>query len=522
MQEKLQQIENRLFELYPDYKKEIYNSTQTRYEIDTFLYRKGYLFENELLEIYSEIFQIPLKYDLDIDKMDNSLNISNDFLVYNVCFPTKIDSFKIDMLISNPYEMGKLEYIFKSMYNREINFTLTKRSNIEHLLSEKKSDIESDSAEDIETYDEHSLRNLAGEAQVIKDVNEMLNRASELKASDIHIEPEDKRFVIRFRVDGIIQEYLSLPLKKFPPIASRIKLIAGLNIAERRLPQDGRTNYQLGKDEIDIRVSTIPVMNGESIVMRLLQKDTMEYDLEKIGMDKNIKNQFENLIKRPHGIILVVGPTGSGKTTTLYSSIATLNDKSKKIITIEDPVEYKMEGLSQMQVNHKIGLTFSSGLRNIVRQDPDIILVGEIRDKETADIAINAALTGHLVFSTLHTNDAVGAITRLLDMGVENFLLSSSVVAVLSQRLVRKVCDECNGEDDNCRNCSGSGYKGRIPIFELLTIDDAIRKAVIAELDSEEINKIAIENGMVPLLENGMKKVMEGETTETEISRISN
>ena len=353
----------------------------------------------------------------------------------------------------------------------------------------------------------------------------MLSQALEQGASDIHVEPEETRTVIRFRVDGILHHYLELPLSDYPAVASRIKLIGNLNIAESRLPQDGRTNFQLGSYDIDIRISTIPVMKGESIVMRLLRKDSMRFDLSELGMSTEMKSKFETLIEIPHGIILVVGPTGSGKTTTLYSIMNRLNNAERKIITIEDPVEYKLPGLSQMQINHKIGLNFASGLRHIVRQDPDVILVGEIRDKETAEIAINAALTGHLVLSTLHTNDAVGAITRLQDMGVESFLISSVLCGVLSQRLARKICKFCDGSGKKngtkCKHCNGSGFKGRTGVYELLLIDDMLRDAINNHLSGTQLLDIAVKNGMVPLLEDGLFKVEQNITTKAEILRLA-
>jgi type II secretory ATPase GspE/PulE/Tfp pilus assembly ATPase PilB-like protein len=294
-----------------------------------------------------------------------------------------------------------------------------------------------------------------------------------------------------------------------------------LNIAESRLPQDGRTNVSLGRLQLDMRISTIPILTGESIVLRLLNKESVRFDLAQLGMSEAHLKQFEKLIRIPHGIILVVGPTGSGKTTTLYSVISQLNDSKKKIITIEDPVEYRTPGLCQVQVNPKIGVTFAAGLRSIVRQDPDIILVGEIRDRETADIAINAALTGHLVLSTLHTNDAVGAVTRLLDMGLENFLVSSALFGVLSQRLVRKICPVCQGkkQETKCRKCNGTGFKGRSGIFELLILDDEIRNAVNRNASSGELEKIAVSHGMITLAEDGAAKVAAGITTQDELNR---
>ena len=365
---------------------------------------------------------------------------------------------------------------------------------------------------------------MAGEARIVRLVNDIFTQAIELGASDIHIEPGEERVAVRCRVDGVLTEIISTPLNQFPAIASRIKLLGGLNIAESRLPQDGRTNVQLGRMELDMRISTIPILTGESIVLRLLNQESISFDQRTLGMSPQHLEQFRKLISIPHGIILVVGPTGSGKTTTLYSVISQLNDSRKKIITVEDPVEYKMHGLCQMQVNPKIGVTFAAGLRSIVRQDPDIILVGEIRDRETADIAINAALTGHLVLSTLHTNDAVGAVTRLLDMGVENFLVSSALYGVLSQRLVRKICTACGGSGSDgaggkCKRCAGVGFKGRSGIFELLFMNDELRAAVNRNASSSELQEIAVRHGMVTLLQDGEAKVAAGITTREELSR---
>ncbi|MBO5924284.1 MAG: type II/IV secretion system protein, partial [Lentisphaeria bacterium] len=334
------------------------------------------------------------------------------------------------------------------------------------------------------------------------------------------------RVVVRCRVDGVLTEILSAPIRDFPAISSRIKLISGLNIAESRLPQDGRTTFQLGRIELDMRVSTIPILTGESIVLRLLNKASVAYDLRALGMSQNMLNDFNELIQIPHGMILVVGPTGSGKTTTLYSVINQLNDNKRKIITVEDPVEYQMPGLCQMQVNSQIGVDFASGLRSIVRQDPDVILVGEIRDRETADIAINAALTGHLVLSTLHTNDAVGAVTRLIDMNVEGFLVASALFGVMSQRLVRKVCTVCNGSgkdesmpNGRCRNCNGTGFRGRTGIYEFLRVNDELREAISHNQPSSVLEKIAVKNGMKTLLEDGREKVAAGITTAEELLR---
>jgi general secretion pathway protein E len=362
----------------------------------------------------------------------------------------------------------------------------------------------------------------------------MMFLLEQLGASDIHVEPSEVDLVIRYRVDGVLITAFNPPLSQFSAIASRLKLIGGLNIAERRVPQDGRIELNIGKAQLDVRMSTLPGMHGESIVMRMLQKNAANFTLENIGMAADMCVKYRKIIKRPHGLLLVVGPTGSGKTTTLYCVLNILNTGTEKIITVEDPVEYQIKGITQVQVKSAIGLTFSAGLRSIVRQDPDIILVGEIRDKETADICINAALTGHLVLSTLHTNDAAGSISRLQDMGVENFLIASSLVAVLSQRLVRKICPSCKGSsmekfevlDDpsqtfrGCKTCGSTGYKGRLGIYELMVINEEVRHAIIANKDSTEVAKYAVNGGMIPIREDALKKVAAGITTHAEVARV--
>jgi type II secretory ATPase GspE/PulE/Tfp pilus assembly ATPase PilB-like protein len=455
-----------------------------------------------------------------------------DFLIFWGCLPAEQEGSDLTMLISDPYGLAKISYIFRKLYGYNINFQLARRSFIDRLIHAVYMDnnnTEDDIGMNIGDLDsEEALMSMASEAKIVRLVNEMFSRAIEMDASDIHVEPDEKKLSIRFRIDGKLYEAMTPPFALYPAIASRIKLVGGLNIAERRLPQDGRTDLQIGRNLIDIRISTIPTMNGESIVLRILRKDMIAFSLKNIGMGDEIREKFEQLIHLPHGIILVVGPTGSGKSTTLYSVISQLNNVEKKIITIEDPVEYRTDGIQQIQVNAKIGLDFASGLRHIVRQDPDVILVGEIRDKETAEIAIHAALTGHLVFSTLHTNDAPGAVSRLLDMGIENFLVSSSLVAVLSQRLVRKLCQACGGSGDSpddpskkCKVCHGRGFKGRVGIFELMVIDDKIRELINADSDAGTIAEAAIEAGMKPLMVDGMEKVKQGITTENEVAGIA-
>jgi len=385
------------------------------------------------------------------------------------------------------------------------------------------------------------------EAPIIRLVNSLLFQAAKDRASDIHIEPYERDLAVRFRIDGVLYDILSPPKRFQPVIISRVKIMAGLNIAEKRLPQDGRIRIRLAGKDIDIRVSIVPTAFGERVVMRLLDKATTVLKLEELGLAGIKLDLVNKLIKQSHGILLVTGPTGSGKTTTLYAGLSVINTIDKNIITIEDPIEYQLHGIGQIQVNPKIELTFASGLRSILRQDPDVIMVGEIRDLETAEIAIQAALTGHLVFSTLHTNDSFGAMTRLLDMGIEPFLVSSSVIAVMAQRLVRRVCPSCREPyqptreemeelgispqrmlgktvykpGEGCTQCKRTGYRGRTGIHELLVVDDEIRSLVMKSADAATIRRAATAKGMNTLREDGADKVVEGITTIEEILRVT-
>ena len=382
------------------------------------------------------------------------------------------------------------------------------------------------------------LRDMASEAPVIRFVNVLIARALEMRSSDIHVEPFEKEFRIRFRVDGVLREQESPPRELRAAIISRLKLMASLNIAERRLPQDGRIKIKVMGHDVDLRVSTLPTLYGESVVMRLLDRSATDfYSLSRLGFDDHMHARMEHFTKMPYGIFLVTGPTGSGKSTTLYSALKQINTPDKKIITIEDPVEYQMDGINQIHVNPNIGLTFAAGLRHIVRQDPDIIMIGEIRDRETADIAIRSALTGHFVYSTLHTNDAPSTVTRLTDMGVENYLITSSVVAVLAQRLVRTICSECRTTGDQvpnpdgrliatwhgtgCEKCNGTGYYGRQGIFELMEMNEEIRGLVMQGVDSGVLTAAALRNGMRPLREDGWLKIENGVTTVEEVIRVT-
>ena len=401
--------------------------------------------------------------------------------------------------------------------------------------------------EDIGEEDLEHLKDLASEAPVIKMVNLIMQRAIETRASDIHIEPFEQSLKVRLRVDGVLKEIDAPSVKSTAAVISRIKIMAKLNIAERRLPQDGRIKVQMLGKELDLRVSTIPTMYGESVVIRLLDKENTVFDFAALGFAGRHLQQFIDVLSQPHGIILITGPTGSGKSTTMYAALKQLNTSERKIITVEDPVEYQMEGVNQIQAKPQIGLTFASALRSIVRQDPDVIMIGEMRDLETARIAVQSALTGHLVLSTLHTNDAAGGVTRLLDMGLEEYLLTSTVNGILAQRLVRKLCTDCKKpyqaspevikelrlrrfipdgditlyKPVGCASCGGMGYRGRMAIIEFLQMTDPLRKLIMAHEEAGAIQKLAIEEGMTTMFENGLTKAVQGVTTIEEVMRVT-
>lgn len=388
----------------------------------------------------------------------------------------------------------------------------------------------------------------AEEAPIIKLVNTMISQAQRDGASDVHISPEKDKVVVRYRIDGILREVDEYPKELHSGVVSRVKVISNLDIAESRVPQDGRVRLDLENRPIDLRVSIMPTIHGENLVVRLLNLQSAVLPLEKLGMGKESLSVFNDLIKKPYGILLITGPTGSGKTTTLYGALNQINSAEKNIITIEDPVEYQLPLIRQIQVNQKVNLTFASGLRSILRQDPDVIMVGEIRDRDTANIAIQAALTGHFVFSTLHTNDAASAFTRLLDMGIEPFLVASTITGVVAQRLVRTICSECKTavsvtdaelnslklmeidpgkmpkqlyRGKGCLQCKKSGYKGRSGLFELLVPDPAIQKMVLQKSSSDDIKARAIQNGMKTLREDGLQKIISGVTTIEEVLRVT-
>ena len=397
-----------------------------------------------------------------------------------------------------------------------------------------------------ELEEPRDLLDASDEAPVIRLVNGILFQAVKDRASDVHIEPFEREIQIRYRIDGVLYPVLTPPKPLQAPITSRIKVMAGLDIAEKRLPQDGRIRIKIAGKDIDIRVSVLPTAFGERVVMRLLDKSAVLLDLEELGLGGDRLEVFKKLIRRPHGILLVTGPTGSGKTTTLYAALSRINSRDINIITVEDPIEYQLEGIGQIQVNPKIDLSFAAGLRSILRQDPDVIMVGEIRDTETAEIAIQASLTGHLVFSTLHTNDAAGAMTRLVEMGLEPFLVSSSILAVLAQRLVRVLCPACREPYDpppqalvdlgiepgalqgrslyrpvGCPQCRHTGYRGRTGIYELLMVNDTVRDLVMQGANSVTIKEEARRQGMLTLREDGVAKVLRGITSAEEVLRVT-
>ena len=469
--------------------------------------------------------------------------LSVRFLRQFRCLPLAIDEGGMTVAMADPLDFETIAAV-RNTTGVRVKPVLAAEAEIleaidRHYGEQARRDAEGTGEDGVEgNADLEQLRDMASEAPVIRQVNAMIAAAVEKRASDIHIEPFERDFRIRYRIDGVLQEQEPPPREMKAAVISRVKLMAKLNIAERRLPQDGRIKIKVLGREIDLRVSTLPTLYGESVVMRLLDRSKTDfYDLQKLGFDEHMLDRMRHYTSLPHGIFFVTGPTGSGKSTTLYSALKLINGIDKKIITIEDPVEYQMDGINQIHVNPQIGLTFSAGLRHIVRQDPDVIMVGEVRDRETADIAIRAALTGHFVYTTLHTNDAPSAVTRLTDMGVENYLICSSVVSVLAQRLVRVICPQCRGEYEKrmtpfgeeimtyrgsgCDACFGTGYYGRVGIFELMEMNEEIRKLIMGGADAGDLIKAARRNGMRNLREDGWMKVGLGVTTADEVTRVT-
>ncbi|HAM52799.1 MAG TPA: type II secretion system protein GspE [Nitrospiraceae bacterium] len=494
----------------------------------------------------------------DLPKVPFVLNgISSRFIREHLVVPLELKNDTLKVVMANPEDRSAIDALkvatsadikvytadSKALDDYITKFYGQETQNINKLI-EDIGEKEIEFIREEEEGDVGHLKDLASEAPIIKLVNLLITRAVETRASDIHIEPFEDELKVRYRIDGVLHEVESVPKKLQAAIVSRIKIMSKLNIAERRLPQDGRIRLKVGESEIDLRVSTVPVLHGEGVVMRILLKEGIVIDLDLLGFPPQTLSSFNQLIKKPNGIILVTGPTGSGKTTTLYGALDKINLPDKKIITVEDPIEYQLKGVNQIQVKTQIGLNFASTLRHIVRQDPDIIMIGEVRDLETAEIAIQSALTGHLVFSTLHTNDAPSAITRLLDMGVENFLLSSTVRGILAQRLVRAICPLCKEVDRSlagkeelsalglgsdvkqyrgrgCEHCASTGYYGRLGIFELLVVGEDIRTLILKNSDANQLRESARRSGMRTLFEDGAQKIKEGVTTLSEVLRVT-
>lgn len=460
---------------------------------------------------------------------------SDPFDLYSIDEIHTVTGLQVQPVLGSPREIARL---IKANYG-------VGGETVTALLAEREEKEEVELLEGLEADDSEAAK-MAQEASVVKLVNEILIEAANERASDIHIEPEEGQLRIRYRIDGLLQtQNLPPEISRFQSaIISRLKIMARLNIAEKRLPQDGRIKMRVQGREIDVRVSIIPMVHGEGICMRLLDKGRMVFSLASVGMLPDTLALFKKLIDLPHGIILVTGPTGSGKSTTLYSALNEIKDETMKIITVEDPVEYQQPGISQIQVHHKIGLTFASSLRSILRHDPDVVLIGEMRDLETATAAIQASLTGHLVFSTLHTNDSPSAYTRLVEMGIEPFLISSTVEGVMAQRLVRTICADCKVEytpdpqdipsdfpvkgpelklfkGAGCRSCRNSGYRGRLGIYELLVATDTIREMVIQKTNAMAIRQVALKEGLITLRMDGWRKVLAGRTTIDEVGRVT-
>jgi general secretion pathway protein E len=484
-------------------------------------------------------------------------NLSVQFMKESKFIPGQMENNTLTVIMADPYDFYVLDAI-RLATKKKIQVLVGEEAKILEAIersygaggsSMEKIIEDMESIPDFQPQGEENvdqLRDMASEGPVIRLVNLIITRAIERRASDIHLEPFEENFRVRYRIDGVLHDVESPPKRLQAAIISRVKIMAKLNIAERRLPQDGRIMLRVKGKEIDFRVSTVPTIHGESIVLRILDKSSIVLDIMKLGFARDTLNAFQELIQHPHGIILVTGPTGSGKTTTLYCALEKINSPDKKIITVEDPVEYQLKGINQIQVKPAINLTFANALRSIVRQDPDVILIGEIRDSETAEIAIHSALTGHLVLSTLHTNDAPSAITRLINMGMEDYLLSSTVIGILAQRLVRTACPYCrepsspdpaviqemrmDGVDPaeirvfnvrGCSQCGNTGYWGRVGIFELLQVTEDIQKLILEKKDANLIKERARKAGMRTLRQDGWLKVREGITTVSEVLRVT-
>src|SRR5438067_6825881 len=483
--------------------------------------------------------------------------ISARFLRESRALPVREDETELTLAMADPtdaYTIGAFEMVTGRAVRPMIAIPTELEAALERLYGSGKS-AQSQIIGDVETRvdelafdaDVQQLKDLASEAPVIRLVSLLITNALEMRASDIHVEPFENRLHVRYRIDGVLHDVESPPKRLSAAVISRIKIMANLDIAERRLPQDGRIRLRVQGKEIDLRVSTVPTMHGESVVMRILDKGGVALDFKRLGFEEDTLEKFLDVLLEPHGILLVTGPTGSGKTTTLYTALDRLNKPDVKILTVEDPVEYQMPGINQIQVKPQIDLTFANALRSIVRQDPDVIMIGEIRDLETAQIAVQSALTGHLVLSTVHTNDAASTVNRLLDMGVEDYLLTSTVIGILAQRLVRTLCEQCkepytalpemveqfglrrftNAKDitlhhpKGCASCSHTGYTGRISIMQLLPITDTLRSMVMKHATATDLRAEAVRGGMLTMYEDGLRKALKGVTTFEEVLRVT-
>ncbi len=511
---------------------------------------------HELAERLGYVYQKTLNPRLStIDVTKTPIN----YLKKNLLAPLSLEEGLLTIATSDPLRRDEIDDIRRLLGARRTETVLSPPREIIRVLNQIFDQAHHSSDRFIQDLDEadedrlpedwnevEDLMDSTSEAPIIRLVNYTIAQAVKNRASDIHIEPYQDELRVRYRIDGILYDYLSPPKRTHSAIVSRVKVMSNLNIAEKRLPQDGRVQIKIGGREIDIRVSIIPTFHGERIVLRLLDKRGGFLTLEELGFSEQRREVIDRIIHYPHGIVLVTGPTGSGKTTSLYAALSSINSSDKNIITVEDPIEYQLKGVGQIQVSPKIGLTFASGLRSILRHDPDVIMVGEIRDLETVQMAIQASLTGHLVFSTLHTNDAVGAMTRLVDMGVEPFLITSSLIAVIAQRLARSVCPHCSEKYQppsailqqigldlattdgkqlvrgrGCDKCFNTGYRGRTGIFEILIVDDELRREILSGADSVTIGKMARDKGLVTLRDDGIQKALAGLTTLEEVLRVT-
>ncbi|MFB3078055.1 MAG: type II secretion system ATPase GspE [Lysobacterales bacterium] len=524
-------------------------------DLVTLLVRLGLVSERDVAEAEAGLLDLPLFRSADLPSEAPDLpGISVRYLKQNLILPIAESNGDLTVVMANPrdeFARRALEMASGKNIVPRVGIASEIESGIEKLIGGGRSVMGQivenlDTGDESELEDVEHLRDLASEAPVIRLVNLVLQRAVEARASDIHIEPFENRLKVRYRIDGVLQEVEAPPAKSTAAVISRIKIMAKMNIAERRLPQDGRIMHRVQGKELDLRVSTVPTSHGESVVMRILDRESIVLDFDSLGFDEQLEAKFTKALQMPHGIILVTGPTGSGKTTTLYTALSALNTPERKIITVEDPVEYQLEGINQIQAKSSIGLDFAHALRAIVRQDPDVIMIGEMRDLETARIAIQSALTGHLVLSTIHTNDAAGGVTRMMDMGVEDYLLTSTVNCILAQRLVRtlvpahrepyEVLPEMAQEigltqfgkrDKYMVYRPGpteeipSGYRGRTSILELLTMSDPIRRLIMRHGTAGEIQDLAVSEGMQTMYQDGLSKCLQGITTLDEVLRVT-